>query len=159
MDVPFRSDSALRLRTDHATASCTISAHVVKQRPLSRVSSTKVAYVVPKEGRARRDAGLSEPNSVLRVRRISVRLAHYNVRALRHARSVWVVDDHMDRSHCDTAAAGAGTRWGDSAVADLFVQGDRADPGHQDGRVGRRVVAHCRSSDTEPQQTCALRVR
>ena len=92
------------------------------------------------------------------MRRVCVCLAHFHIRALGPAHSIWVVNDHMDRAYPYTAAGGARTRWDASAIAGLFVEGDRPDPGHQDSRVGRRVVAHRRSSDGEPQQTRALRV-
>ena len=76
-----------------------------------------------------------------------MRLGHYDIRALGRARSIRVVNDHMDRAYPYTATASASTGWSASAIADLLVEGDRADPGHQDGRVGRRIVAHRRASD------------
>ena len=76
-----------------------------------------------------------------------MRLPHYDLRALGHARSIWVVNDHMDRAYPYAAAGGARTWWNASAIADLLVEGDRADPGHQDSRVGRRIVGHCVACD------------
>ena len=76
-----------------------------------------------------------------------MRLGHYDIRALRDARSIWVVNDHMDRAHPYTAAGSACTRRSASAIAGLFVEDDRADPGHQDGRVGRRIVVYRQASD------------
>ena len=76
-----------------------------------------------------------------------MRLAHDDIRALRDARSIWVVNDHMDRAHPYTAAGSACTRRNASAIAGLFVEDDRADPGHQDGRVGRRIVVYRQASD------------
>lgn len=74
-------------------------------------------------------------------------LAHYHICALGNAQSIGVVNDHMDRAHPYTAAGGARTRWSASAIAGLLVEGDRADPGQQDSRVGRRIVADRRASD------------
>ncbi len=79
---------------------------------------------------------------LLRVRRVGVCLAHYDIRALGNAQSIWVVNDHMDRAYPYTAAGGASARWDASAIAGLLVEGDRPDPGHQDSRVGWRIVAH-----------------
>ena len=76
-----------------------------------------------------------------------MRLGHYDIRALGHARSIWIVNDHMDRAHPYTTAGGASTRWSASAIAGLLVERDRAEPGHQDGRVGRRIVAYRNASD------------
>src|SRR5437899_95199 len=52
------------------------------------------------------------------------------------------------------AAAHAGTRWTASVVTGLLVQCDWADPRHQNSRVGRRVVAHCRSASRYPAKRC-----
>jgi len=81
------------------------------------------------------------------MRRVGVRLAHYDIRALGNAHSIWVVNDHMDCAYPYTAAGRARTRWNASAIAGLLVEGNRPDPGHQDSRVGRRVVAHRHASD------------
>src|SRR5438046_1323689 len=59
-----------------------------------------------------------------------MRLAHDDIRALGHAQSIRVVDDHMDRTHPYTAAGGAQARW-TAAIANLLVERDRADPGRQ----------------------------
>src|SRR5260370_38333807 len=95
---------------------------------------------------------------LLRVRRVGVRLAHYYISALGNAQSIWVVNDHMDCAYPYAAAGGARTRWNASAIARLLVEGDRADPGQQDSRVGRRIVAHRHASDGDSKQTSALRV-
>src|SRR5439155_22575215 len=86
---------------------------------------------------------------LLRVRRVGVRLAHDDIRALGHARSIGVVNDHVDRAHSYTAVGCSSTWWSASTIADLLVEGDRADPGYQDSCVGRRIVAHRRASDGE----------
>ena len=83
------------------------------------------------------------------MRRIGVRLAHYDIRTLGNAQDIRVVDNHMDCADSYTAAGGARTRWNASAIAGLLVEGDRAYPGHQDNRVGRRIVGHGHASDRE----------
>src|SRR5216684_4789070 len=93
--------------------------------------------------------------ALLRVIRVGVRLAHYDIRALGNAQSIWVVNDHMDRALPYTAAGGARTRWSAAAIASLLVEGDRADPGQQDSHVGRRIVGHRHASDCEYHQTSA----
>src|SRR6266478_469065 len=90
---------------------------------------------------------------LLRVRRVGVCLAHYDIRALGNAQSIGIVNDHMDRAHAYTAAGGARTRWNAAAIAGLLVEGDRADPRHQDSRVGGRIVTHRHASDRESKQT------
>ena len=99
--------------------------------------------------RARRNAGLSPRLlwQLLLVRRVGVRVAHYDVRTLGNARSIWVVNDHMDRTYPYTAVSGARAGWGASAIADLLVESDRPDPGQQDSRVRRRIVSHRYASD------------
>ena len=87
-----------------------------------------------------------------------MRLPHYDIRALGNPQSIRVVNDHMDCAYAYTAAGGASARWSAPAIAGLLVEGDRADPGHQDSRVGRRIVAHRHASDGESKQTSALRV-
>ena len=95
---------------------------------------------------------------LLRVRRVRVRLAHYDISTLRHARRIGVVNDHVDCAHSYTAVGCSSTWWSASAIAGLLVEGDRADPRHQDSGVRRRIVAHRRASDGESKQTSALRV-
>ena len=86
-------------------------------------------------------------SGLLGVIRVGVCLAHYDIRTLWHAESIWVVNDHMDRAYPYTAAGGTRTRWNASAIAGLLVEVDRADPGNQDGRVGRRIVVYRHASD------------
>ena len=62
-----------------------------------------------------------------------MRLAHYDIRTLGHARSIRVVNDHMDRAYPYAAAGGARTRWNAAAIAGLLVEDDRADPGQRSG--------------------------
>ena len=81
------------------------------------------------------------------MRRIGVRLAHYDIRTLGNAQDIRVVDNHMDGADSYTATGSARTRWNASTIAGLLVEGDRADPGHQDSRVGRRIVGHRHASD------------
>ena len=76
-----------------------------------------------------------------------MRLGHYDIRALGHARSIWIVNDHMDRAHPYTAAGGASTRRSASAIAGLLIEGDGANSRDEDGRVGRRIVAHRHTCD------------
>src|SRR5882672_6571980 len=45
------------------------------------------------------------------------------------------------------------TWWNTSAIAGLLVEGDRADPGQQDSRVGRRIVAHRSEEHTSELQS------
>ena len=71
------------------------------------------------------------------MRRVGVRLAHYDIRALGNAQSIWVVYDQMDRAYPDPTAGGARARWGASTVAGLLIEGDRADPRHQDSGIGQ----------------------
>ena len=92
------------------------------------------------------------------VRRIGVRLAHYDVGALWHAKSIGVVNDHVNRAYCYTAADRAGARWSASAIAGLLIEGDGANSRDQDGRVGRRIVAHRHASDRKAKQTGSLRI-
>src|SRR5260370_37946881 len=93
-----------------------------------------------------------------RVGRVGVRLSHYDIRALWNAQSIRVVNYHMDCAYPYTAAVGAGTRWNASTIAGLFVKGHRADSGHQDSRVGRRIVGHRHASDCESNKLSGLRV-
>src|SRR6266851_3001945 len=81
------------------------------------------------------------------VRRIGVRLAHYDVRALWHANGIRVVNYHVNRAHRYAAADGAGARWSASGIAGLLIEGDGANPRDKDSRVGRRIVAHRHTSD------------
>ena len=81
-----------------------------------------------KESPASCRALLSSAQRLSRVRRVGVRLAHYDIRALGNAQSIWVVNDHMDRAYPYTAAGGARTWWNASAIAGLFIEGDGADP-------------------------------
>jgi len=67
------------------------------------------------------------------VRRVGVRLAHYDIRALWNAQGIRVVNDHMDCAYAYTATGGAGTRRNPSTIAGLLVEDDRADPGQRSG--------------------------
>ena len=64
---------------------------------------------------------LPSPYGLLRVKRVGMRLAHFDIRALRHTQRIRVVNDHMDRTHPYAAAGRAGTWWSASAIAGLFI--------------------------------------
>src|SRR5207244_13228540 len=129
------------------------SAEITSYKPTTRpLAWTK------KESPASCRALSSSTWGLSRVRRVGVRLAHYDIRALGNAQSIRVVNDHMDCAYSYTAASGASAWWSAPAIAGLLVEGNRPDPGHQDSRVRRRIVAHRHDSDGASKQTSALRV-
>src|SRR5712692_5069059 len=62
-----------------------------------------------------------------------MRLAHDDIRTLSHAQSIGVVNNQMDRAYPYPAASGARAWWSASAIAGLFIEGDRADSGYHIG--------------------------
>src|SRR5437667_3919827 len=101
------------------------SAEITSYKPTTRpLAWTK------KESPASCRALSSSTWGLSRVRRVGVRLAHYDIRALGNTQSIGVVNDHMDGAHPYPAAGGARTRWSTSAIAGLPVEGAGSDPGH-----------------------------
>src|SRR5260370_12888695 len=94
----------------------------------------------------------------LRVSGVGVRLTYDTPGALGHAERVRIIQDDVDRAHLYSAAAGAVTRRSASTIAGLLVEGHRSDARQQNGRVGRRTVAHRHSSNREAEQARAVRV-
>ncbi len=62
----------------------------------SRADSPQASLERPRKERARRYAGPSRPQGLLRVKRVGMRLANYDIRALSHAQSIGVVNNQMD---------------------------------------------------------------
>ena len=88
---------------------------------------------------------------MLRVRRIGVRLAHYDIRPRGQTQGTALGHDYVDGANRKSAARRCGashrrtrgrTRWGSRTIADLLIQNNRDIRDHINASIGRGVVVN-----------------
>jgi hypothetical protein len=88
---------------------------------------------------------------MLRVRRVGVRFAHYDIRPRGQTQGTALGHDYVDGANRKSAARRCGashrrtegrTRWGPRTIADLLIQNNRNIRYHINAGIGWRVVVN-----------------
>ncbi len=117
---------------------------------ISRPATCLYRHAAARPKRARH-CGLSLVAYRLRVRRIGVRLAHYDIRPRGQTQGTALGYDYVDGAHRKSAARRCGashrrtrgrTSRGPRAIADLLIQNNRNIRYHINAGIGRRVVVN-----------------
>src|SRR5713226_9643707 len=134
---------------------------------ISRPATCLYRHAAARPKRARH-CGLSLVAYRLRVRRIGVRLAHYDIRPCGQTQGTALGHYYVDGANRKSAAGRCGashrrtrgrTRWGSRTIADLLIQNNRNIRYHINAGIGRRVVVNRHRPYANPQQTGSFPIR